>query len=58
MTKNLEDCFENVSTENEYYFQMKIGDVDANVSKAEKMIDVAVKKFEAKIVGLPEFYNT
>lgn len=37
---------------------MKIGDKEANVSKAEKMIDEAVKKHKANIVGLPEFFNT
>lgn len=33
-------------------------DKEANVSKAEKMIDRAVKEHHSDIVGLPEFFNT
>jgi N-carbamoylputrescine amidase len=33
-------------------------DKEANVSKAEKMIDRAVKEHNPDIVGLPEFFNT
>ena len=36
---------------------MKAGDKDANVSKAEKMIDEAVEKYSANIVGLPELFT-
>lgn len=37
---------------------MKAGDKEANISKAEKMIDDAVKKYKPDIIGLPEFFNT
>lgn len=33
-------------------------DKEANVSKAEKMIDLAVKEQNPDMVGLPEFFNT
>ena len=37
---------------------MKLGDKNANISKAEKLIDESVKERKANIVGLPEFFNT
>lgn len=37
---------------------MKMGDKEANVSKAEKMIDEAVEKYKPDIIGLPELFNT
>jgi len=37
---------------------MKIGDKGANLRKAEGMIDQAVKKYKADVVGLPEFFST
>ncbi|MFQ5997711.1 MAG: carbon-nitrogen hydrolase family protein [Candidatus Bathyarchaeia archaeon] len=37
---------------------MKIGDVEANIAKAEKFIDDAVSKYRPDIIGLPEFFNT
>ena len=37
---------------------MKIKDKKANISKAERMIDNAVKKHNADIVGLPEIFFT
>ncbi len=33
-------------------------DKQANISKAEKMIDRAVREHHSDIVGLPEFFNT
>jgi N-carbamoylputrescine amidase len=37
---------------------MKIGDKNANISKAERLVDECVRKHNANIVGLPEFFNT
>ncbi len=37
---------------------MKAGDKKANIQKAEKLIDQAVKKYHPEIVGLPEFFST
>ena len=37
---------------------VSIGNVDANVQKAERLIDRAVKRHNPDIIGLPEFFNT
>ncbi len=37
---------------------MKAGDKQTNISRAEKLIDKAVKKHAPDIVGLPEFFST
>ena len=37
---------------------MRLGDKESNTSKAERMIDQAVKKYNPDIIGLPEFFNT
>lgn len=37
---------------------MKACDKKANVQKAEKLIDLAVKKYNPDLVGLPEFFST
>jgi len=37
---------------------MKTSDKKANILKAEKLIDQAVKEYKPDIVGLPEFFST
>ena len=37
---------------------MKAGDKEANIKKAERLIDQAVREYDPDIIGLPEFFST